>query len=742
MTNLRRIAACCACALLLPAFAAAQDNPPQEAAASVPARPKIALVLSGGGARGFAHIGVLRVLRELHVPVDMVVGTSMGSVVGGAYAAGASVAELDAMARRTDWDRVVADRPAREDLEFRRREEDLLLPSRIEFGVRSDGVTLPPSAAGNAALEAALGRLLPAGTRDKPVSELPLPFRSVASDLVPGELVDLVDTPLFLTMRASLAVPGVFAPVRVHQRLVVDGGLVRNLPIDLAHKMGADIVIAVNVGTPLSTEQELGSALGVAQQMINILTEQNVQRSIKELRPNDILIAPALDTVTFMDFRNVDGAIKAGEEAARKLAHLLAPLALGADDYAVFENRRLAAPPLADQPLPLAKVDVQTSGQINPLILANQTGLAEGQPATKDQVRRAAQLLYGRGDLARVETDIVDEQGKRQVSIRATEAPWASSRMRVGLELASDFDDANTFAIKLMHTATSLNSWGAELRTVARIGDKRDLGMQFFQPLGPGSQWYTAAATQYGSSSTDVFSEGRRRLRLAYSVRANSLVLGRELGTWGDIHAGILRQRIGARVVIPDDPDAPITHGYETTNFLRYRIDTLDSLGFPSSGSLVDVELTRAAKPVDGASASRTSALAMTAFHTANWAGHLYGEYARARNGAAPLTLGGFFRLSGSTPDSVQGHSIAFGRLVMARRIGALPVTLGGNVRAGFSVEMGGGFDQDNPTPGTLLKQAASGFVSVDTRFGPAYVGAGATKGGKGTFYLFLGPIW
>src|SRR4051812_905994 len=144
------------------------------------ARPRVALVLSGGGARGFAHIGVLRVLREMRVPVDIVVGTSMGSVVGGAYAAGASVAELDAMARHTDWDRVVADRPARDDLEYRRREEDLLLPSRIEFGEHSDGVTLPPSAAGNAALEQALGKLLPAGTRDRPVNELPLPFRSVA----------------------------------------------------------------------------------------------------------------------------------------------------------------------------------------------------------------------------------------------------------------------------------------------------------------------------------------------------------------------------------------------------------------------------------------------------------------------------------------------------------------------------------------------------------------------------------
>ena len=313
------LAAACALALHAP-FASAQalDVGPAGAGVVKPAsRPRIALVLSGGGARAFAHIGVLRALHDLRVPVDLVVGTSMGSVVGGAYAAGASIADLERMARNTDWDRVVADRPAREDLQFRRREEDVLLPSRIEFGVHRDGVTLPPSAAGNAALEKTLGRLIPAGAHDRPVSQLALPFRSVASDLVTGDLVDLVDTPLFLTMRASLAVPGVFAPVRVNSRLVVDGGLVLNLPIDMAHKMGADIVIAVNVGTPLAPEKNLGSALGVAQQMINILTEQNVQRSIKELGARDVLIAPVMDGFSFLDFRNVEGAMKAGELATR-----------------------------------------------------------------------------------------------------------------------------------------------------------------------------------------------------------------------------------------------------------------------------------------------------------------------------------------------------------------------------------------------------------------------------------------
>ena len=742
---LRALALAAACTLLLhgaPALAQADGAPAIQVVAPA-ARPRIALVLSGGGARGFAHIGVLRTLREMRVPVDIVVGTSMGSVVGGAYAAGASIADLEKMARQTDWDRVVADRPAREDLDFRRREEDILLPSRIEFGVHGDGISLPPSAAGNAALEQTLTRLLPAGTRDRPVSQLTLPFRSVASDLVTGELVDLVDTPLFQTMRASLAVPGVFAPVRINGRLVVDGGLVRNLPVDLAHKMGADIVIAVNVGTALAPEKDLGSALGVAQQMINILTQQNVERSIKEMHAQDILIAPPLEGFGFLDFRNVDAAIAAGQRGAQALAERLAPLAMSKEDYALFENTRLAPPALTDQPVRLAAVRVESVGQIAPKVLEVQSGMVIGQELTREQVRQGASQLYGRGDLERVEAEIDDEAGKRTVTIKATEARWASSRLRVGLELASDFDDSNTFALKLMHVKTSLNSWGAELRTVMRVGDMRDLGMQLHQPLGPGSPWYMLPSTQYGSASLDNFTEGRRIRRYGYTGRSFSMVLGRELGSWGDIQLGVTRERAGVRVVIPEEPENTSVHAYNTNQFVQYRVDTLDSLGFPSRGYLVNARIERIPDAsASGAAATRTSLLGMAAISTENWAGHLYGEYAHARFGASPLSLGGFLRLSGSVPDSIQGRTVAFTRLVMARRVGQLPVTLGGTVRAGFSLEAGGGFDLETPGTGKLLKTAVSAFLSVDTRFGPTYIGAGATKGGKGTMYLFLGPIW
>ncbi|RSZ55737.1 patatin domain-containing protein [Massilia atriviolacea] len=749
MKRLRVLAAACALGLHAGAALAQAPTPapPAEAAAAVPARPRVALVLSGGGARGFAHIGVLRVLRDMRVPVDIVVGTSMGSVIGGAYAAGSSVSDLEKMARHTDWDRVVADRPAREDLQYRRRDEDVLLPSRLEFGLHRDGISLPPAAAGNAALELALARLLPAGTRDRPVNQLSLPFRSVASDLVTGDLVDLVDTPLFLTMRASLAVPGVFAPVRVNQRLVVDGGLVRNLPIDLARKMGADIIIAVNVGTPLAPEKNLGSALGVAQQMINILTEQNVQRSIKELGPNDILISPELSGTSFLDFRNIDNAIQGGESAARELSQRLAALALPASDYALFENNRLATPPLSDTALPLAEVKVESSGRINPKILQVQAGLALGQTRTREQLRRAANSLYGRGDLERVETDIDDEGGQRSVAIRATEADWANSRLRVGLELASDFDDANRFALKVMHVRSSMNPWGGELRTTAQIGDERGIGMQLHQPLGPGSPWYVAPSIQLGSTSLDVFSEGRRQVRYAYSQRSARLMVGRELGSWGDVQLGIVRQRLGARAVIPEDVAGQ--HATNSYQYLRYRVDTLDSLGFPSRGNLLDAQLAATGVGADAnadaggaAPLAQFSLLGMSAFRSRDWAGHVYGEYAISSSGAAPLSLGGFLRLSGSLPESFEGNRIAFGRLVMARRIGALPVTLGGTVRAGFSLEAGGAFDRKTPQRDAAFKQAVSGFLSVDTRFGPVYVGAGKTIHGAGTAYLFLGPIW
>ncbi len=706
-------------------------------------RPRVALVLSGGGARGFAHVGVLRVLREMRVPIDLVVGTSMGSVVGGAFAAGNSVDAMEALVRNTDWEAVVADRPTRDSLAFRRREDDLLLPSRIEFGVSAQGVTLPPSAAGNAALEAALARLMPGNTRSQPVNSLPLPFRSVASDLVTGELVELIDTPLFLAMRASLAVPGVFAPVRVHQRLLVDGGLVRNLPIDLARAMGADIIIAVNVGTPLAPESELGSAVGVAHQMLNILTEQNVQRSLKELGPRDILIAPDLSGVSFMDFSAHERAMRQGALAARQVATQLQGLAVSELNYAARESVRLAAPAVAEVPQVVSSLEVRGTQRIAAAVLRMQSALEVGQSVTSRHLDQAARRLYGRADLERIEIRTHDVDGGRGVTIHASEAAWARSRVRLGIELASDFADGNAFNLGLLHVLSSLNEWGAELRTVARIGTLRQLATEWWQPIGPGSSSYLLLSLQHSGNAADLFDRGRKTLRADFTNNRVSVALGRELGDWGDLRFGLTRGQTKVRALVPDDGSRAPLAVLGTTQFVQVRIDTLDSLAFPVRGQFLNASWERQTAPrPDGPAAVATAGAALAAFGAGDWAGHVYAEWARASIGLAGSSLGGFLRLSGAPSQSVEGQRVLLGRVVMARRIGAMPVALGGLVRAGFSLELGGGFSAPESVRLASLQQAASAFLSVDTRFGPLFLAAGATRNQGGTLYLFLGPIW
>ena len=450
-----------ACGALLMGTLWASEAPAQPAltvaALPTPAEgaPRIALVLSGGGARGFAHVGVLRVLKQLRVPVDIIVGASMGAVVGGAYAAGRSVEELEAFVRGTDWDNVVADRSQRQDLSFRRKEDDLEVPSHIEFGVTRAGVSLPPAAAGNAAVEDALARLLPTEARARPTGALPLRFRAVATDLLTGELVELSDTPLAQSLRASMAVPGVFAPLRVGERLVVDGGLVRNLPVDLARAMGATVVIAVNVGTPLAGESELGSAFGVAQQMINILTEQNVQRSLKELTAQDILIAPDMRGVSFLDFRAAGRAIAAGEKAAMAMADRLRELSAPLAAYAAFEALRSTRSNAPDVARPLVKLDVRGTTHTSAQALAVETGLEIGQLITLREAERAAELLRGRGDFERVDVEVRDTLAGRELTITPSDADWARSRMRMGLELSSDFRDRKSTRLNSSHERLS-----------------------------------------------------------------------------------------------------------------------------------------------------------------------------------------------------------------------------------------------------------------------------------------------
>jgi NTE family protein len=264
---------------------------------SVHEPPRIGLVLSGGGARGAAHVGVLKFLEANDVPVHAIAGTSMGAIVGSMYATGWTPDEIEAQLGAIDWSTMLTDRLPREHLSFRRREEDREFLTQFELGIAGARPRLPSGLIAGHNVEARLARLLVPALAVRDFDRLAVPFRAVATDLETGGPVILRDGDLVMAVRASLSMPAVFAPVELDGRLLVDGGVGRNLPVDVARELGVDRLIVVDAGTPLSDREALRSLLDVSKQLTSVMTQSNTAVQRQSLADSDILIQPALGSV-------------------------------------------------------------------------------------------------------------------------------------------------------------------------------------------------------------------------------------------------------------------------------------------------------------------------------------------------------------------------------------------------------------------------------------------------------------
>src|SRR5580693_9079181 len=303
-------------------------------------RPRICLVLSGGGARGMAHIGVLKVLEEMKVPIDCIAGTSMGAVVGGLYASGMTAAQIETTMRSVDWQEAFRDAPPRRDLAFRRKQDDRNFLVRLPLGLKHGKILLPKGFIQGQKLQETLRQLTLPFSNSTDFDLLPTPFRAVATDLVTGNAVLLDKGDLSIAMRASISAPGLFAPVEAQGRLLVDGGLAENLPVSVARAMHADILIVSDVSYPLQPRAALDSALSISNQMLAILVRKDSDRQRASLEPRDILIEPSLGSATATDFTVPNIVIARGEEAARISIPKLATLSVGDAAYAQYLARR------------------------------------------------------------------------------------------------------------------------------------------------------------------------------------------------------------------------------------------------------------------------------------------------------------------------------------------------------------------------------------------------------------------
>ena len=713
-------------------------------AAAAADRPRICVVLSGGGARGAAHIGVLKVLEEYRVPIDCIAGTSMGALIGAAYSTGTTVAEMEKLVEELSTEALFKEKPPRQELSVRRKQEDRLNLVGPEVGIRDGEVFLQKGFASGVQLETVLRKLSKAKGYRR-FDDLPIPFRAVATDLVTGRLVVFGEGELARVMRASMSVPGVIAPTEIDDMLLIDGGLVNNLPVNVAREMGADIVIAVNLGTPLLKRKHLGSFVGVTGQMIFILTEQNVQASIATLSERDVLIEPELGDFSFGDFDHLTQTLPIGEAATRKVVGFLRRLALPPEEYAALRRKQQALP--ADHPLPVDEIRFVDLHRVNPEVLATLIETKPGTPIDQDVLDRDVRRLYGTADFEAVGYTFHNEAGKRVLAIEAVEKTWGPDYLRFGVGLAHDFEGESHFDLLASYRRTWLNKLGAEWRTDLQLGRTTAMTSEFYQPLTFGGHLFVAPRVEAGQQPVDLFQGNRRLVRYLFRHARLGFDVGSQFTQYGELRVGLVRGVVDAKLTTgPPDFASNVDPVQQGALTARLFVDQLDSTNFPRSGYAGGVQAF-VSRPALGAQDHYTKVSggldAARSFgdHTFTAALSLGKKTGQAALPAYDLfQWGGFLRLSGYPTGALVGDSLQFGRVTYHHKLARQTLLEG--VYAGVSLEggkVGGPLIPGNPT-GWL--RSGSVFIALDTLLGPLYLAYGRAQGGADSLYLYLGRPW
>ena len=556
MTNLDRLGPVCLIVLMtfsLPATTAVAESA-EDSSAARQQRPRVGVVLGGGGARGAAHIGVLKELERQRIPIDVIAGTSMGAIIGGLYASGMSVTELEELIDSLNWAKVLSNQPSREDLNFRRKQDDAQFPIDIEIGVRGSDLVLPQGVIQGQKLDLLLRDLTLHVSDVEDFDELPIPFRAVASDIERGEAYVMGKGDLAQAIRASMSVPGAIAPVTIDDRLLVDGGLIGNLPVDVMQAMGVDVIIAVDVEFPLYRRDELDSALEISEQVLTILIRKETLRQIDRLGESDVLIRPELGVFASTDFGNISQTIAPGEEATRAQAEKLQDIALDAASFEAYQARRTAVP---KEDRELAFVRVVHDGKLEADVLESRLTVAKGDPIDAEELAENADRLYGLQLYEHVGYTLIEEEGTG-VEFRATTKSWGPNILQFGVSLEEDFEGSTDFNIEMRMTRIGLNRLGAEWRTDLRLGSDPKLATEFYQPLSFDSRWFVAPRVELSQENLNAFALDQTVARLRISEAEAGFDFGRELGNVGELRVGVFRG-IGETRVKVGDPVTPNT---------------------------------------------------------------------------------------------------------------------------------------------------------------------------------------
>lgn len=699
------------------------------------------LVLSGGGARGIAHVGVLKVLERERVALDCIVGTSMGAVIGSLYASGLSADEVEQAVLGIDWAQVFNDRPARLDQPLRRRELDRGFLVESAIGYRQGRFGIPVSLLQGQRLGLALRAvLLPTSTVDD-FDALPIAFRAVATDLETGEGVVLGQGDLARAVRASMAVPGVFPPVEIDGRLLVDGGSASNLPVSIARQMGATRIIAVDISAPLRVRQDLNSPLAITDQMLTAMIRRQTEAEAALLQPGDLLLRPALGGLGSADFlAAARSAIAPGTAAAEAAQTALAAFALPREEFEALQRARTA------QVRRLAELPGLALGDGPPLVKAALRAWQREHPdAEADLAALESKLwrIYGLDRFESVDYRWDDTEEGPRLALDLRERRFGDGGLAFGLLLQDDFDGNSTFQLGARLRDTEVNASGAEWLVEAEIGKRTHVGLEWLQPLNEARSVYALPSAAYTARSHRI-SLGARD---ALEYRRQSFELGADLGLWlgrwgqASLGAQVQQNRFSRVAGLP----GLVNVERETAPAWRFGLlaDTQDDLRFPRHGSFHRLGL----RHYGGGLGRDFDASVLDYTGSYVWplseAGHLLlrGRLQHTWGGDAPLSelayLGGFLNLSGYAEERLAGRHLALVQGIYHREAGRLFDRF--RMFYGGSVEAGNTWLQRRDVDLSGLIFGASLFVAADSPLGALYFGYGQAERGENSLYLFIG---
>lgn len=711
-------------------------------------RPKVALVLSGGGARGFAHVGVIKVLEEVGVKIDIVTGTSMGSMVGGGYASGYTVDQMQDIILGVDWREMFAIRPDRSSLNRLRREDDYKNLTIKEVGLKDGGVAFPDAVVPSQHLTTFLTRITEHVRSVNDLSQLPIPFGAVATDLSDGSLVVMQkDVNLSTAMRASMSVPGAFSPYPWKDHLLVDGGLSQNLPVELAKEMGADIIIAVDASTPLEKKQRVSSVTAVMGQMVAILTDRNLIESKKKLGPQDILINVELGELSAADFDRSKEIIDVGELSARKYTQELKRLAVSQNE---FRQWNLARTSQVSAPHNMRIADVKIEGLkvVNPEFVRDIVDIKPGDSVSVEQLNKASNQVWATDDFSVV--PFVFEPGPNGTEvlvIKPQEKPWGYNTIRVGGKVSSDFNQEHTFDFLLAHTWSWLNDWGGEWRNELQIGETSYFTSKFYQPLGVNSPLFIQPQLSYESQSYDLFNEaGSALATVKNSVLEGSVSIGAEISRDAAIALGVGYAGMKSKITVGSIDE---WNRFEATSpfvEIGFRYDNLDNVNFPTRGVLFDVSARRYMSVDESPEHPEVSDYYLSAIVPYDW-GNDFVSILAARAGSSTIpgrfAIGGLFNMSGAYYGRYTGADMFISSLIGMKRVNlksfwGIPIYVGASIETAHLNQDSNNKLFDNSDWGNW-KKAGSVFVAADSIVGPLYLAVGQTSDHDSAVYFFWG---